>query len=226
MISKYEINGTKVYKFVLDAIHSNMYIMIRNGNACIIDPHICDEAEELLKCEAVKKIWIILTHEHYDHILGVNYYKEHYECVVIGSDEAKKNTPNPMKNLSAYYKALLITQDEETVRRAEEIFSEDYACEVDIGFDKEYVLDFEGLELKLLATPGHSKGSICIVANGDYVFTGDSLVDGKAIITRLPGGSKKDYQSITKPFLEGLPKEMIVFPGHGTEGEIAGFEIV
>lgn len=226
MISKYEIKGTKVYKFVLDAIRSNMYIMIRNGVACIIDPHICEEADALLKRESINKIKVLLTHEHYDHILGVNHFKEHYECVVIGSDSAKKNTPYPVKNLSAYYKALLITQDEETIHKAEQIFSEDYSCQVDVGFDKEYVLDFEGLDLKLVATPGHSKGSICIVVDERYVFSGDSLVDGKEIITRLPGGSKKDYQNVTKPFLESLSKETIVFPGHGEEGEIIRFEIV
>lgn len=225
MLSRYEIDGTKVYKYVLDAIYSNMYIFIKDEIACVIDPHICEEADILLKNKSVKKLWIILTHEHYDHILGVNYYRERYDCTVVGSVGTKENAPIPTKNLSAYYRALLIDQDEETIHRAEQIFSDDYGCQVDVGFEKEYLLDVAGVQLRLVETPGHSKGSICIVANQDYVFTGDSLVNGKEIITRLPGGSKRDYRNITKPFLENLSKDMIVFPGHGPEDKMSCFEI-
>ena len=225
MLSKYEIDGTRVYRYVLDAIDANMYIFVREGLACIIDPHIDVEADSLLKQESVKKIWIILTHEHCDHILGVNYYKEHYECVVVGSAATKENTPQPSKNLAAYYRALLIDQDENTIQKAEQLFSEDYACQVDVGFEKEYMIDVAGITLRMIETPGHSKGSICIFANENYIFTGDSLVDGNVIITRLPGGSKRDYLNITQPFLEGLSKDMVVFPGHGVEGIMSDFEI-
>ena len=76
------------------------------------------------------------------------------------------------------------------------------------------------LQLVLRETPGHSTGSICIEVNKKYIFTGDSLVDGAKIITRLPGGSKKAYKEITKPYLDSLNKDVVVFPGHGNEGLI------
>lgn len=226
MLSKYEIDGTQVYKYVLDAIDSNMYIWIRDNEACVIDPHINEDADEMLQQADVEKVWIILTHEHCDHILGVNHFRSHFDCTIIGSATAKDNVVNPSKNLSAYYRALLIDKDEETIQRAEQIFSEDYCCQVDIGFEKEYLFDCKGIKLHMIETPGHSTGSICIVVNDKYIFTGDSLVDGNPIITRLPGGSKKDYKNVTKPFLEGLSKDMIVFPGHGMEGRMSNFEIV
>lgn len=53
-----------------------------------------------------------------------------------------------------------------------------------------------------------------------YLFSGDSLIKGKKVITRLPGGSKKDYQAITLPFLKSLPDDMVVFPGHGEPGTL------
>ena len=76
-----------------------------------------------------------------------------------------------------------------------------------------------------METPGHSPGSICILINDKYIFSGDSLVDGNKVITRLPGGSRKDYNQITKPFLEGLSEDSIIFPGHGQEGCIKDFQI-
>ena len=225
MLSRYKIDGIEVYKYVLEPIDSNMYVMMSNYSACIIDPHINSEGDALLEQAEVKKIWIILTHEHYDHIAGVNHFREKYECVVISNAMAKEYLPNPRKNLSAYFKSMFFDKDEQTIQLAEQVFSEEYSCEADVGFEKEYILEWNGLDMHLIETPGHSKGSICIIVNGTYIFTGDSLVDGNPIITRLPGGSKRDYQNITKPFLEGLSKEMIVFPGHGMEGILSGFEI-
>ena len=226
MISKYEIDGLKVYKYILDAILSNMYILIRNSVAYIVDPHISREADDLLQQEEVNKVWIILTHEHYDHISGVNHLKERYECVVVGSVGAQKNVPNPLRNMSACFMAMMTNRDEDTVHKARELLDEDYGCQVDIAFEKEHLLETEGLSFQLVETPGHSQGSICIIVNDAYIFTGDSLVDGNPIITKLPGGSRKDYQRITKPFLERLAKDMIVFPGHGMEGRLCDFEIV
>ena len=50
---------------------------------------------------------------------------------------------------------------------------------------------------------------------GYIVFTGDSLVNGYDTITRLPGGSKKDFNSITKPYLDSLSDDTLIMPGHG-----------
>ncbi len=226
MLSKYTIDGMKVYKYILEPIRSNMFIMVKNCEACVIDPHVSLEADDLLKNKGVKKIYILLTHEHYDHISGVNHFRETWECVVIGNTVTKEYLPNPKKNLSAFFKSIFFNKDEETIKKAECVFDETYACNADIGFENIYQFCWNNYEVQLVETPGHSKGSICILIDDKYVFTGDSLVDGAPIITRLPGGSKKDYQNITKPFLEQLPKDMIVFPGHGTEGELCDFEIV
>ena len=57
------------------------------------------------------------------------------------------------------------------------------------------------------------------------MFTGDTIVDGKRIITKLPGGSRKDYAEITKPYLESLDLDIIVFPGHGKEKRLQEFDL-
>lgn len=72
-----------------------------------------------------------------------------------------------------------------------------------------------------VSTPGHTAGSCCIIWNDTTVFTGDSLLLNTPTITRLPGGSTKQYKNITLPFLKSLPRDMFVLPGHGPEFRMA-----
>lgn len=225
MRSMYEVNGLKVHRYVFNLIRSNMYMMMSGTEAILIDPFVCEEAENAMRAFGVKRLWIILTHEHFDHISGVNYYREHWDSTVIGHRKAKERVVDPRKNLAAYAQCLVpretLTEDvRESLKRIL-----DYSCQIDIGFDKEYDFEWQGITFRLIETPGHSPGSICILAGKTCVFTGDSLVEGEEIVTRFPEGNKRDYQSVTKPFLEELPKAMIVFPGHGSEGSIDKFII-
>lgn len=224
MISNYTIADTKVYKYIMPVIASNMYILIKNQQALIIDPNENNQARDLLKSQKIKKVTIILTHEHYDHISGVNFFRENWNCVVYGNCTCKDMVTDPTKNMAAFFMAVLIAKTEEEQKIAQGLLKDDYSCLVDVGFEGKYNLDFEGLSIDMRETPGHSPGSICIVINHEYVFTGDSLVGGNKVITRLPGGSRKEYNQITRPFLESLPENMIVFPGHGEEGIIKEFQ--
>ena len=225
MECKYTINHMKVHKYIMPAITSNMYILIMDEQALVVDPHENDEAAELLESSGVKEITILLTHEHFDHISGVNFFREKWPCKTYGNNKCKEMVEDPAKNLAAFFMAIFISKPEEERQMAQSLFAEDYACQADVGFDKEYDMDFMGLSVKMMETPGHSPGSICILINDKYLFSGDSLVDGNKVITRLPGGSRKEYNQITRPFLESLPEDVIVFPGHGQEGYLKDFKI-
>lgn len=225
MISQYTIDNVKVYKYVMPIITSNMYILIMDKQALIIDPNESEEAMELLEDCGVTDITILLTHEHFDHISGVNSFREKWPCKVYGNNQCKEMVEDPAKNLAAFFMAMFISKPEEERRIAQSLFAEDYACQVDVGFEKEYNMKFKGLSVKMIDTPGHSSGSICILVDDKYIFSGDSLVEGNKVITRLPGGSRKEYNQITRPFLESLSEDIIVFPGHGTEGYLKDFEL-
>lgn len=226
MVCKYKFYEKYVYKFIFKLTNSNMYILIDVCKALIIDPCVDKDAFVLLAQHSVSDVTILLTHEHYDHISGVNEFKKRYKCHVISSAETAKGVECPKKNLAAYINCLVPQELLIGDWRASYAIDETYACAVDEAFEQSMDMQWCGLPLRLVHTPGHSVGSICILVNGDYIFTGDSLVDGKDIILRLPGGSKKQYKSITKPFLQQLPSDIIVFPGHGTEGAITQFNIV
>lgn len=225
MLSDYKIEETEINRYTLDFFGSNMYVLIKGDSALIIDPHVNREVENTFRQKGIKEVWIILTHEHFDHISGVNFFRENWKCTVICGERAKESLPNPKKNLAAFLKAFLLEKNPVIVKAAENILDEEYGCHADIDFAGEYQFEWKGIIFRLVETPGHSEGSICILADGKYLFSGDSLVGDNALITRLPGGSKKEYYSVTKPFLTRLPWNVIVFPGHGEENPILDFNI-
>jgi hydroxyacylglutathione hydrolase len=68
--------------------------------------------------------------------------------------------------------------------------------------------------LKVLHTPGHTEGSICLVGDG-FVFTGDTFFKDGYGRTDLPGGSQKDLKKSIKKLSKILKPGMLVYPGHG-----------
>lgn len=73
-------------------------------------------------------------------------------------------------------------------------------------------IKFGGLSLKVIHTPGHSKGGICLYGNG-YLFSGDTLFSEGFGRTDLPGGSRDEMKRSLKR-LSALPDETLVYPGH------------
>ena len=68
--------------------------------------------------------------------------------------------------------------------------------------------------LKVLHTPGHTQGSICLL-DEDFVFTGDTLFKDGCGRTDLPGSSQKDMENSLEKLSKLLKPGTIVYPGHG-----------
>jgi len=68
--------------------------------------------------------------------------------------------------------------------------------------------------LKVLHTPGHTKGSICLLGK-NFVFTGDTLFRDGHGRTDLPGGSQKDLEESLKKLSKILKPGTRIYPGHG-----------
>jgi len=68
--------------------------------------------------------------------------------------------------------------------------------------------------LKVIHTPGHTKGSICLVGE-NFIFTGDVLFKDGIGRTDLPGGSIEDLENSLKKLEKALKPGMKIYPGHG-----------
>lgn len=216
-----------IHTYTFYPIDARMYLIVKNNKALVIDPCISEEALQLLKENDVAEILILLTHEHYDHISGVNWLRDNFPSVeVVCSSRCAQALPNPSKNLSKFWEILFIGKDEETQEYVRNMNIQPYSCEADRTFEGECRISWEGHSMWLKETPGHSAGSICIFLDENILFSGDSLVTGYPTVLRLPGGSKKDFRSVALPFFESLDQEMMVYPGHGERQKLGQMEPV
>ena len=86
--------------------------------------------------------------------------------------------------------------------------------EMDLGAEEGDRLTAGSLELEVLHTPGHSPGSISLIAPG-AVFSGDTLFSGSIGRTDLPGGDSQVLMSSITSKLFSLAEDLDVYPGHG-----------
>ncbi len=201
-----------IEKKVSKLLKSNMYIVHEEGHCLLIDPH-----EATLDIPNVD--YILLTHEHYDHISGVNYWKEKTGALVMASQKCADNCKDSRKNLSRFFDVFCELQT--WIDEYEVVECTDYTCEVDCTFEKKTSLKWYGHDIVLIECPGHSKGSILIAIDNQHFFSGDSILYNTITECGLPGGSKKDWTEKGLPVVENVPENAMIYPGHF---EIFGYD--
>ena len=229
----YTAQNTKIFVYSMPALDSRMYIMKNDQNekeALIIDPLISDEAISVL--DTLTHSVVLFTHSHYDHISGMNWLRGKVSCTLLCSECCGNKIRDPHKNLAAFSNILIMDKTEEEQALCMDFFELDYTCQADKTFKSEISFPFGSYQVEITHTPGHSDCSQCIRLRTsqqgltpEIVFTGDSLVNGHKIITRLPQGSKKDYIAVTKPYLEAISEDTLIMPGHGDWDLKKQFEI-
>lgn len=210
----YPICNHDVEVFILEPIDARMYCLINEDKALIIDPSATNEVKSFFRDKKIKDITIILTHEHIDHISGVNFFKQISNCKVICSEKCSKRIIDNRKNLAIYIEGMFCMHSEEEQLKIRKLNLLNYTCNADKIFNEQYTFKWEDLDIECIELPGHSPGSIGIIINSKYIFSGDSFIPGEEIITKLPGGNKKAYEKITKNFFKNILLNAIIYPGH------------
>ncbi len=179
---------------------TNCYIIKdeRTNETMVVDPGGKPEKiEEMLKAIKADLKYIILTHCHGDHIGAVLEIKEKFGGKILIHRNDEEGLKNPDISLTDYIGMQNIIIDD------------------DARLDDGDLIHLGDLEFKIIHTPGHTAGGICIYSEKEkLVFTGDTLFRGSWGRTDLPTGNFEDIiNSITKKLMI-LPKETIVYPGH------------
>lgn len=198
----------EIRRFESDLLSSNMYLIIEDEAAIVIDPF-----RDAAPAEGLTIDKIILTHEHYDHISGVNLWKTSTRAPVLCSKDCAENISNARKNLSKLFDVFCELQTWVEIREKPNP-DLNYTCEADEVFEDKMDFIWHGHTIQLFTMPGHSPGSIGILVDQNCFFSGDSLMENQKIELRLPGGSKIQWKTIGEPRLNELPDVIHVYPGH------------
>ena len=189
-------------------LHSCMYVLEEKGHAIVIDP--CMDLSSAGDCVVD---YLLITHEHYDHISGVNEWKKKTGAPLLCSRACAENISSPKKNMSRYIDVFWEMQTW-VPTNGTKIEQTEYVSGADLTFEDEFTFEWQGHTVKLQETPGHSAGSCIICLNGDNCFTGDSFLEKYETECRFPGGSEKQWAKIGKPRIEAIPAGTRIWPGH------------
>ena len=191
-----------------DLLLSNMYIISENGHAVVIDPF-----RDITKGEGLIIDLLMVTHEHYDHISGVNMWKAAYNAPLLCSEACAESLGDTVKNQSRHFDVFCELQS--WIKQDKPVDTEpDYTCKADMTFNDKTEFEWQGHMFRLYEIPGHSQGSIGIYLDDGSFFSGDSLLEGKETELRLPGGSRKQWRELGEPRIKAVPPGTVIYPGH------------
>ncbi len=180
-------------------IMANCYILgcEETKEAVVIDPG--DEADRILMTLAQDKLkvkYIINTHGHFDHVGANRALKEatKADLMIHAEDE-------PMLSELALH-ARSFGLDAENSPPA------------DINISHNDEIKFGNITLKVIHTPGHSRGGVCLLTD-KVLIAGDTLFAGSIGRTDLPGGDYETLISSIKTKLLCLDEDTVVYTGHG-----------
>lgn len=201
----------KIITFTTPLLDQNMYIIQEDAHCIVIDPYFDENIAKILEDKIVDLL--LVTHEHYDHISGVNRFKELFGCKLIANSKCNRNLQKPTKNFSKYFEAYYEFQAD--LKKPAFPFESNYACIADIIFEGNTCIEWRSNLIYLKEVPGHSEGGNFIFLNNKILFSGDLLIDESIPASKFPGGNSKDFKEIAIPYINSLSPDIIVYPGHG-----------
>jgi glyoxylase-like metal-dependent hydrolase (beta-lactamase superfamily II) len=210
----------EVFVHTVGSLMQNMYVLKKKGELLIVDPNISQELKQKITDLQITDITVFLTHEHYDHITGVKWLKKQFPITLFCSERCKEALKDFAVEVNDFFDILLKESDRQYYMQNDLLRKEAYDIWPDKTYTKDFRYDWDGIDIKCLEAPGHSPGGSIYIIKDKYVFTGDNLVNGQKVITRFPNGNKKEFQSVTRPVLQSLQPDSMIFPGHGECGEL------
>ena len=212
-----------IQDFTFNSFQTRCSVVWDDSLSCaIVDPGCSSDAEiseltSFISSRGLKPVCIMLTHGHFDHVLGVAELAARYDNLPVYMHPADKATLAGNEYFTKWFGAPLPASFE-TVDICEACPSEGCAN----GPKCISVIEVGGLRFKVIETPGHTPGGVSFYEAAEKVlFSGDSLFAGAIGRTDHPGG---DYEMLMKSILGKLVTlegSVTVFPGHGPCTDIA-----
>ena len=193
----------KVGKMVLGMVETNCYFVYDPDTmeAVVIDPAKNGLYDKLSE-NGLKVSGILLTHGHFDHIMGTHELCDRSGAKLYALDLEDEVCRNSNLNAS------------EQIRRP-------YTTEPDVLLTDGEEFTIAGMGFKVYATPGHTIGSCCYYIESEkWLFTGDTLFCGSVGRSDLPTGSGQLLMESVDMIIRTFDDDVKIYPGHGDSSTI------
>jgi hydroxyacylglutathione hydrolase len=193
----------QIEPLVVGAFEVNCYIITGTENqALVIDPGAdADDIAAALQARGLTVAAYLMTHGHMDHISSLADMVERCPAPVLIHPDDAAWAFTEVNAMPPYYpvpKAVAL----------EPLLLDGYETQL------------AGLSLRIIATPGHTPGGVCIyLPDHAALITGDTLFAGSVGRTDLPGGDSRVLAQSIK-LLSELPEAVTIYPGHGESSTI------
>ena len=199
----------KIENFVLGPVGTNCYIVSNEETkeCFLVDMAACPpELVSHIKNLGLTVKAVLLTHGHFDHIMGLDRFLEEFPVPVYACAAEKELLESAQLNSSSGMLGQPYT-----------FHGAQYVKDGDL-------LEIAGMKIQVIQTPGHTIGGCCYyIADEQTLFSGDTLFRASIGRTDLPTGSMSALvRSVTEKILV-LPDETRVYPGHMEETTV-GYE--
>ena len=196
----------QVQTIVNGSLEQNCYFLgvQGSGQGIVIDPGSSPlELRQALDREGRRPVLILATHGHFDHIGAAQDLADHYRCP-FGLSPLDKALLDVLEDTYAFYGM-------GKTRRPK----------VDLWLDPSTKIEMAGLDLKVLATPGHTPGGLCFWHPDSLsLFSGDTLFAGSVGRSDFEGSSHEQLIASIRREILVLPDAAKVYPGHGESSSL------
>lgn len=188
----------KVGRMVLGAVETNCYIVYDSETmeTVVIDPAKNGLYDKLTE-KGFRISGILLTHGHFDHIMGCHELTEKSGAKLYALSAEKEVCNNSNLNAS------------DQIRRP-------YTVDPDVLLADGEEIELAGIKFTVVATPGHTIGSCCYYVESEkWLFSGDTLFCGSIGRTDLPTGSGEQIMQSVEMLAQRFSGDVKIYPGHG-----------
>jgi hydroxyacylglutathione hydrolase len=187
IVRQYEVGNFNIFSYLVGDEEA--------GECLFIDPASeCDRLIKEAESRGLTVKYIVNTHAHIDHVMGNREMAQKTGAKTIIHEADADRMQNTSPDILAMFQAENPPPPDILVKEGD-------------------LIRVGNIGLKVIHTPGHTPGGMCLYIEG-MVFTGDSLFVGAIGRTDFPGSSYRDLENSIRNRLYTLPGETVVFPGH------------
>lgn len=215
----------EIIRFVNDNLaRSNCYVVKCEKKCFVVDPgeEKMTKVIDFLEKNELEMEAVLLTHGHWDHILGINSMMEYKKVPLFVSENGYEFLFNPELSLCIWQNLEFKVDENLDIRKLKEndvIGFDGIIVDKNEKYEKDKKNKSESI-FKIIETPGHSSGDICFYSEKEKIMiTGDTLFKGTYGRVDLPTSNPIEMGKSLKKLMQ-YPEDTKVYPGHSFDTTI------